>query len=58
MSAQTPIYGLLAEFDDVTTLVDATKRVHQEGYTRFDAYTPFPSISSSRRWSSTTAGCR
>jgi hypothetical protein len=42
MSAQTPIYGLLAEFDDVTTLVDATKRVHQEGYTRFDAYTPFP----------------
>ena len=32
----------MAEFDDVTTLVDATKRVHAEGYQRFDAYTPFP----------------
>ncbi|HEY0872785.1 MAG TPA: DUF3341 domain-containing protein [Vicinamibacterales bacterium] len=42
MSAQTPIYGLMAEFDDVTTLVDATKRVHAEGYKRFDVYTPFP----------------
>lgn len=42
MDAQKPIYGLLAEFDDLTTLVDATKRVHAEGYKRFDAYTPFP----------------
>ena len=42
MSAQTSIYGLMAEFDDVTRLVDATKRVHAEGYKRFDAYTPFP----------------
>ena len=42
MDADKPIYGLMAEFDDVTTLVDATKRVHAEGYKRFDAYTPFP----------------
>ena len=42
MDAHKPLYGLLAEFDDVTTLVDATKRVHAEGYKRFDAYTPFP----------------
>jgi hypothetical protein len=42
MDAQKPIYGLMAEFDDVTALVDATRRVHSEGYKRFDAYTPFP----------------
>src|SRR5690606_14529356 len=42
MSAQTPIYGLMAECDDVATLVDATKRVHAEGYKRYDVYTPSP----------------
>ena len=42
MDAEKPIYGLMAEFDDVTTLVKATRRVHAEGYQRFDAYTPFP----------------
>jgi hypothetical protein len=42
MDAQKPIYGLMAEFDDVTALVSATKRVRAEGYQHFDAYTPFP----------------
>jgi len=36
------IYGLLAEFDDATALVQATERTHEAGYRRFDAYSPFP----------------
>ena len=39
---QKPLYGLMAEFDDVTALVNAAKRAHAEGYRRLDAYTPFP----------------
>jgi ActD protein len=42
MAAQKPLYGLMAEFDDVTSLVNATKAAHAEGYRRLDAYTPFP----------------
>jgi len=36
------IYGLLAEFDEPEALVEAAKRVHEEGYKRADAYSPFP----------------
>jgi hypothetical protein len=36
------IYGLMAEFDDPTSLVAATERAHHEGYRRMDAYSPFP----------------
>ena len=35
-------YGLLAEFDDPTSLVSATERAHAEGYRQMDAYSPFP----------------
>lgn len=37
-----PLYGLLAEFDDVTTVVQAARRVHDAGYRDIDAYSPFP----------------
>jgi len=37
-----PIHGLMAEFDSPTQLVHATRRAHEEGYRRMDAYTPFP----------------
>ena len=37
-----PIHGLMAEFDSPTDLVRATRRAHEEGYRRMDAYTPFP----------------
>ena len=37
-----PLYGLMAEFSDVTTLVDAAKRTHAEGYKKVDAFSPFP----------------
>ena len=42
MSAQKPLYGLMAEFDDPDALVEAAKRVHAEGYRKVDAYSPFP----------------
>ena len=37
-----PFYGVMAEFDNPTALVQAARRVHAEGYRRTDAYTPFP----------------
>jgi hypothetical protein len=42
MDAQKPLYGLMAEFDDVSGLVAAANRTHAEGYRRVDAYTPYP----------------
>ena len=39
---RSPLYGLLAEFDNPTALVAATSRAHDEGYRRMDAYSPFP----------------
>jgi hypothetical protein len=42
MDAQKPIYGLMAEFDDVTALLEAAEKTHAEGYKRVDAFTPFP----------------
>jgi hypothetical protein len=36
------IYGLMAEFDDPTSLVAATEQAHHEGYRCMDAYSPFP----------------
>ena len=42
MDAQKPLYGLMAEFDDLTTLVNGAKRAHADGYRQVDAFTPFP----------------
>ena len=36
------IYGLMAEFDNATALVEAAERTHAAGYKRVDAYSPFP----------------
>jgi hypothetical protein len=36
------IYGLVAEFDDPDTLLHAAEQASDAGYTRLDAYTPFP----------------
>src|SRR5947209_6721057 len=36
------IYGLLAEFDSVDTVIAAAHRVHDAGYRKLDAYSPFP----------------
>jgi Protein of unknown function (DUF3341) len=39
---QTPVYGIMAEFDSAQRLVDAAHTTHQAGYVRMDAYSPFP----------------
>jgi Protein of unknown function (DUF3341) len=36
------LYGLMAEFEDPTALVDATRRAREEGFTKLDAYSPYP----------------
>jgi len=36
------VYGLMAEFDNPTEVVEAARRVHEEGYRKVDAYTPYP----------------
>jgi hypothetical protein len=36
------IYGLIAEFEDPTSLVSATHVAYQGGYRCMDAYSPFP----------------
>lgn len=37
-----PIYGLMAEFENSTDLVHATKAAYAAGYRKMDAYSPFP----------------
>ncbi|MCA1638977.1 MAG: DUF3341 domain-containing protein [Acidobacteria bacterium] len=36
------IYGLLAEFDTPTQLVEAARKVRDAGYKKTDAFSPFP----------------
>ena len=39
---KTRLYGLLAEYDNPTDLVAAAHHAREAGYTRVEAYTPFP----------------
>jgi Alternative complex III, ActD subunit len=41
-AASSPIYGLIAEFDNPNSLVQAAHHAYAEGYRRMDAYSPFP----------------
>jgi hypothetical protein len=36
------MYGLLAEFDSATAIVNAARQAREAGYVKLDAYTPFP----------------
>ena len=36
------LYGIMAEFDTATALVEAARKTHQAGYNKIDAYSPFP----------------
>ncbi len=37
-----PIYGVIAEFDNPTSLVNAARAAREKGYRKLDAYSPFP----------------
>jgi hypothetical protein len=39
---RTGIYGMMAEFDSATSLMEAAHRTHAAGYRKVDAYSPFP----------------
>ena len=41
-AAQVEIHGILGEFDSPEALLGAVKAMRERGYTRLDAYTPFP----------------
>ena len=41
-SAAPALYGVMAEFEDPTSLVDAARRTYDEGYRKFDSFSPFP----------------
>ena len=36
------LHGIMAEFDSATELVDAARKVRDAGYTKTDAFSPFP----------------
>ena len=36
------LYGLMAEFETPDALLEATRRAHDAGYRKMDAYSPFP----------------
>ncbi|MFY9611863.1 MAG: DUF3341 domain-containing protein [Blastocatellia bacterium] len=42
MKQASPIYGLIAEFDDPTKVVEAARSANAAGYRKLDAYSPFP----------------
>ena len=35
-------WGLMAQFDSATAIVDAARRTREAGFTKIDAYSPFP----------------
>jgi hypothetical protein len=41
MKPQTPIYGLMAEFETAQQIFAATRRAREAGYQAMDAYTPY-----------------
>jgi hypothetical protein len=38
----TPYFGLMAEFNSAQELLNAAHKVREAGYTKTDAYSPFP----------------
>jgi len=42
MDTNPGLYGMLAEFESPTALVQAARAAREAGYTRMDAYSPFP----------------
>ena len=56
--AASTLYGLMAEFEDPTALVEAARRTYDEGYRRFDSFSPFPIHELFSAMHSRIGGCR
>ena len=41
-TAAPPLWGLMAEFEGPNEVVEAARRVHEAGYKKVDAYSPYP----------------
>ena len=39
---ETPLYGLMVEFTDPTSIVAAARKAYEAGYRNMDGYAPFP----------------
>ncbi len=39
---ESKLYGIMAEFDTATEVVDAARSIREAGYTKTDAFSPFP----------------
>ncbi len=39
---ESEIYGLVAEFDDPTALLEAAHEIKRQGFRKLEAYTPYP----------------
>jgi hypothetical protein len=42
METKPPLYGLMAEFDNPTDVVEASRATYDAGYRRINAYSPYP----------------
>ncbi len=42
MSANATLYGLMTEFDSASLLMEAVRKVRDEGFVKWDVHTPFP----------------
>ena len=42
MSRNSNVHGVLAEFEDISSLMAAARKVREYGYSKWDAHTPFP----------------
>jgi hypothetical protein len=42
METKPPLYGLMAEFDNPTAVVEAARTTYDAGYRRINAYSPYP----------------
>jgi hypothetical protein len=42
METKPPLYGLMAEYENPTDLVEAARQTYDAGYRRINGYSPFP----------------
>jgi hypothetical protein len=42
MDETRPLYGLMAEFENPTSLIAAAQRTQDAGYRRYDSFSPYP----------------